>query len=92
MFQPCGCPFLAYSGLSLVTWLPCILVKVLHLSSLPHRAEASIPLLNRNNTNVEDLEAGTKGIEVIFPAFGSKEEEFFFFQRLFIFGTERDRA
>lgn len=38
-------------------------------------AEASSPLLNRNNTNVEDLEAGTKGVAIVFSAFGSKEEE-----------------
>ena len=37
-------------------------------------AEASSPLLNGNNTNVEDLEASAKGIAIIFPAFESKEE------------------
>ena len=76
MFQPCGYPFLAYSGLCLVKWLPSILVKALHVSSLPQMAEASIPLLNRNNTNVEDLETGTKGIAIIFSVFGSREGQF----------------
>ena len=65
---------MAYSGLSLVKWLSCILVKALYISFILHMAEASIPVLNRNNTNVEDLEAGTKGIAIIFPGFGSEEE------------------
>ena len=30
----------------------------------------------QNNTNVEDLEAGTKSIAIIFPASGPKEGEF----------------
>ena len=44
-------------------------------SPIPHTAEASSPLLNRNNRNVEDLEAGTKGVAIVFSALGSKEEE-----------------
>ena len=76
MFHLCGYPFLAYSGLSLVKWLPCILAKALYTSFLPQTAEASIPLLNKNNMNMEDLETATKGIAVIFLAFGPKEEEF----------------
>ena len=44
--------------------------------SLPPTAEASSALLHGNNTNVEDLEAGTEGTAAIFPAFGSEDEEF----------------
>ena len=76
MFQPCEYPFVAYDGLSLAKRLPRIWVKALQISSPRHLAEASSPLLNSNNTNVEDLEASTKGIAIVFPAFGSKEEEF----------------
>ena len=76
VFQPCGCPFWADAKLSLAKWLPCIPVKALYISFIPHMTQASIPLLDRNNTNVENLKAGSKDIAIFPPVFESKEGEF----------------